>query len=84
MIETFHVEALGYGDGGRGVPVVERLSLRTDNADRVRQRAVRLLKRSQSKQWDRGKVEAVRVVDGAGTEIFRWSVWDEMSGAAGR
>ena len=25
--------------------------------------------------------EAVRIVDGAGDELFRWTLWDELSGA---
>jgi hypothetical protein len=25
------------------------------------------------------RVEAVRILDGAGSEVFRWTVWDDMS-----
>ena len=24
-------------------------------------------------------LEAVRILDGAGSEVFRWTVWDDMS-----
>lgn len=80
MSETYHIEALGYSERGKP-PVVQRLSLRSDGLDRISRRAVLLLRRSTTSQWNAAPVEAVRVVDGAGSELFRWSVWDEMSGA---
>ncbi|MBM0207578.1 hypothetical protein JNW90_34855 [Micromonospora sp. STR1s_5] len=42
---------------------------------------MRLLQRSRSPQWSLAPVEAVRIVDGSGVELFRWTLWDEMSGA---
>ena len=80
MTETFHIEALGFSDGHQMSPVLQRQSVRSDSLDRVRQRAVRLLQRSQTPLWTSGKVEAIRVLDGSGAEIFRWSLWDELSG----
>ena len=80
MSQTFHLEALGFAQSGTA-PVVQRLTVRSDDLDTVQQRAVRLLQRSQTPQWTGGRVEAVRVADGMGAELFRWTVWDEMSGA---
>ena len=81
MSQTFHLEALGFSERGKTTPVVQRLSLRAEAVESVERRAIRLLQRSRTTQWNLAPVEAVRVVDGAGTELFRWSIWDEMSGA---
>jgi hypothetical protein len=81
LSQTFHVEALGFSERGKTTAVVQRLSLRAEAIESVQRRAVRLLQRSRTSQWSLAPVEAVRIVDGAGTELFRWSVWDEMSGA---
>lgn len=83
MSQTYHIEAIGSEDRGRP-PAIQRISIRSNSLDGVRQRAVRLLQRSQAPQWHHGKVEAVRVLDGAGSEVFRWSIWDEMTTPAGR
>jgi hypothetical protein len=81
MNQTYHLEALGFAGRSGSVEAVQRLSIRSDSLERVRQRAVKLLQRSQTPQWNAGRVEAVRVLDGAGSEVFRWTLWDEMSGA---
>jgi hypothetical protein len=40
---------------------------------------MRLFRRARAPQWPGAPVEAVRILDGAGTEVFRWTVWDDMS-----
>ncbi len=79
MSRGYHVEAIGPETRGRPVEVVQRTSVQSDSLERVRQRAIHLLQRSQVPQWAGAPVEAVRVLDGTGTEVFRWSVWDELS-----
>lgn len=79
MSESYHIEAIGPEVRGRRAEIVQRVSMRVEGLVRVRERAVRLLQRSQLPQWAGDPVEAVRVVDGTGVEVFRWSVWDEMS-----
>lgn len=81
MSDTYHLEALGFDVGGRSAPVLQRQTLRSDSFDTVRARAVRLLQRSRTPQWTGGRIEAVRVTDGSGAELFRWSLWDELGGA---
>lgn len=79
MGQTYHIEAVGY-DGGGGAPeVVQRLAVRSDGLEAVYQRAMRLFQRARAPQWAGAPVEAVRILDGAGTEVFRWTVWDDMS-----
>jgi hypothetical protein len=81
LSQTFHVEALGVADRDNVTPVVQRMSVQAQAIEGVQRRAIRLLQRSRTAQWNLGPVEAVRIVDGAGTELFRWSIWDELSGA---
>ena len=81
MNQTFHLEALGFSEAGKAAAIVQRLSLRAEAIETVQRRAIRVLQRSRTSQWSLAPLEAVRIVDGAGTELFRWSIWDEMSGA---
>jgi hypothetical protein len=83
VTQTFHLEALGFSQSGTPVAIVQRQSVRAESADSLQRRAVRLLQRSRSPQWSLAPVEAVRIVDGAGTELFRWTLWDEL-GSTGR
>jgi hypothetical protein len=77
--QTYHIEAVGFEEGGRPAPVVQRLAVRAGALDPVHQRAMRLFRRARAPQWPGAPVEAVRIVDGAGTEVFRWTIWDDMS-----
>jgi hypothetical protein len=80
--QTFHIEAIA-PDAGKG-PAVKRISLRLDNLDQAERKALDLLRLTQTPRWDAGEVEAVRVLDGSGFEVFRWTIWDEMGGRSGR
>lgn len=84
MHQTYHIEALSPDRDGKPVQVVQRATVRSGQQDAVERRAIRLLQRSQLPQWNLGPVEIVRVVDGAGTELFRWSVWEELAAPTGR
>jgi hypothetical protein len=77
--ETYHIEAVGFDEAGKPAPVVQRLAVHSGALDTVHQRAMRLFRRALAPQWPGAPVEAVRILDGAGTEIFRWTVWDQMS-----
>jgi hypothetical protein len=77
--QTYHIEAVGFESGGEAPEIVQRLAVRSDALEAVHQRAMRLFQRARTPQWHRAPVEAVRILDGAGTEVFRWTVWDDMS-----
>lgn len=79
MVETYHIEAIGFEASGRAADVVQRLAMRSAALEAVHHRAMRLFRRARAPQWPGAPVEAVRIIDGAGTEVFRWTVWDEMS-----
>lgn len=76
--ETYHIEILTGPEGelGEGA-VMQRLSVRTETLDAAQERALRLFARARAPQRSGLPAEAVRVVDGAGTEVFRWSRFDE-------
>ncbi len=73
--ETYHIEIIGPEDAP-----VQRASIRSTGLDAARERALRLFRRARVPQRSGPAAEAVRIVDGAGTEVFRWSVWDEGTG----
>jgi len=82
--ETYHIEATGFETSDSRAEVVQRVSVRSDNLDSVTERAMRLFQRLRAPQRQGPKVEAVRVLNGAGMEVFRWSVWNELTKSAAR
>ncbi|MGY2048657.1 hypothetical protein [Methylobacterium sp. JK268] len=71
MRETFHIEITG-PEG-----LVQRASIRVSGLDAARDRALRLFRRARVPQRLGPPAEQVRVVDGAGREVFAWTAWDE-------
>ncbi|KQP31901.1 hypothetical protein ASF49_09490 [Methylobacterium sp. Leaf104] len=78
--ETYHIEVLASEDeaGARGEDTVsQRISVRTFTVEAAKERALTLFARARAPQRSGAPAEAVRVIDGAGTEVFRWSRFDE-------
>ncbi|WP_336491277.1 hypothetical protein [Methylobacterium nigriterrae] len=71
--ETFHIEILG----PEADEVQARVSVRTSDLEGARERALRLFARARVPQRTGNPAEAVRVIDGAGREVFHWSRFDE-------
>lgn len=77
MYETYHIETIAPEDeGGR---VVQRSSVRFPSPEAARERAVALFRRARVPQARGPRVDAVRVLDGAGYEIFSMSARDEAA-----
>lgn len=78
--ETFHIEVLGpetdAAESAEGI-VRQRISVRTGSVEGAKERALGLFARARVPQRSGTPAEAVRVIDGAGTEVFRWSRFDE-------
>ena len=70
--ETFHIEVLGPEEG----EVQTRISVRTHDLEGARERALRLFARARVPQRSGAPAEAVRVIDGAGREVFHWTRFD--------
>jgi hypothetical protein len=70
--ETFHIEVLGPEEG----EVQTRISVRMQDLEGARERALRLFARARVPQRSGAPAEAVRVIDGAGREVFHWTRFD--------
>ncbi len=77
MRETYHIEVLGPEEPGAPGGVQQRVTVRTSSPDGAAERARRLFARARVPQRSGSAAEAVRVIDGAGTEIFTMSRFDE-------
>jgi hypothetical protein len=67
VFETYHIETMEpEAEGGR---VIRRTSVRSNSLEAVKERAHRTFQRSQLPHA-RDDVEAVRVLNGAGYEVF--------------
>ncbi|WP_311273977.1 hypothetical protein [Methylobacterium sp. WCS2018Hpa-22] len=76
--ETFHIEILGAEDEGED-RVRQRLSIRASGPESATERALLLFARARAPQRSGGPAEAVRVIDGAGTEVFHRTRFDETA-----
>ena len=68
MFETYRIETIAPEDEGGGV--VRRTFVRADSLEVVKERALRVLYRARVPQAKGPEVEAVRVLNGAGYEVF--------------
>ncbi|MDP4021737.1 hypothetical protein Q8W71_03790 [Methylobacterium sp. NEAU 140] len=73
MRETFHIEVIGPD----GAEVVTRVSVRVGSLEGAQERALRLFARARVPQRREEPAQAVRVIDGAGREVFFRSRFDE-------
>lgn len=74
MYEVYRIETIaGEGEGGG---VIRRILVRAESLDVAKERALRMLARERSPQAKGPKVEAVRVLNGAGFELFQANVRD--------
>jgi hypothetical protein len=72
--ETFHIETLEpEGEGGR---VIRRMSVRVETVDAAKERALRVFQQARVPQARGPKVDTVRVLNGAGYEVFSVSARD--------
>ncbi len=73
MIEIYHIETIEpEAEGGR---VIRRTSVRSHSIDAVKERALRTFQRARVPHA-RDEVETVRVLNGAGYEVFSISARD--------
>lgn len=74
MPEIYHIEIIGAE--AQGGTILQRLSVRTNSFEAAKERALRLFRRARVPQARGSDVEAVRVLNGAGYELFSLSVRD--------
>ncbi len=74
MIEIYRIESVASEEAGGGV--LRRILVRTDSLEKAKERALKvfsLARRPQSRDPD---IDSVRVLDGAGYEVFSISTRD--------
>jgi hypothetical protein len=71
--ETFHIEVLGPEPD----EIQTRISVRVGSLETAQERALRLFARARVPQRAGEPAEAVRVIDGAGREVFYRTRFDE-------
>jgi hypothetical protein len=74
LIETYRIESLGPEDeGGR---LVQRIFVRASTVEAAKERALRVFRRARVPQNRGPEVDTVRVLNGAGYEVFSVSARD--------
>lgn len=74
MRETYHIETLG--PETEGAAVIHRTTMRADTVEAAKERALRVFRRARTPQARGPEVDAVRVLNGAGYEVFSVSARD--------
>lgn len=74
MRETYHIETVAPEAEGGGV--IHRISVRLESVEAARERALRVFQRATVPQARGPVVDSVRVLDGAGYEVFSVSIRD--------
>jgi hypothetical protein len=72
--EIFHIETVAPEADGGGV--IHRISVRLDGVEAAKERALRVFHRATVPQARGPAVDSVRVVDGAGYEVFSVNIRD--------
>lgn len=74
LIETYRIESLG--PEAEGAALVHRILVRAGSVEAATERARRVFRRARVPQHRGPEIESVRVLDGAGYEVFSISVRD--------
>jgi len=74
VIEVYRIETVASEEAGGGV--IRRIMVRTDSVEKAKERALKVFSLAQRPQSRDSDVEAVRVLNGAGYEVFSISTRD--------
>jgi hypothetical protein len=74
VIEIYRIETVASEEAGGGV--VRRIMVRTDSLEKAKERALKVFALAQRPQSRDPEIEAVRVLNGAGHELFSVSTRD--------
>ena len=74
MFEVYRIETIASEEAGGGV--VRRIMIRTDSLEKAKERARKVFSLARRPQSREQEVEGVRVLDGAGYEVFSISTRD--------
>ncbi len=74
MVEVYRIETIASEESGGGV--LRRIMVRVDSLDKAKERALKVFSLARRPQSRDPEVELVRVLDGAGYEVFSVSARD--------
>ncbi|NBJ13401.1 hypothetical protein [Microvirga arsenatis] len=74
MVEIYRIESIASQEAGGGV--VRRIMVRTDSLEKAKERALKVFSLARRPQSRDGEIESVRVLNGAGYEVFSISARD--------
>ncbi len=74
MIEVYRIETIASDEAGGGV--IRRIMVRTDSLDKAKERALKVFTLARRPQSREPEIQSVRVLNGAGYEVFSISTQD--------
>jgi len=74
VVEIYRIESIASQEAGGGV--VRRIMVRTDSLEKAKERALKVFSLARRPQSRDGEIESVRVLNGAGYEVFSISARD--------
>ncbi|WP_210345898.1 hypothetical protein [Microvirga soli] len=74
MVEVYRIESVASEEAGGGI--IRRILVRTDSVEKAKERALKVFSLARRPQSRDPEIESVRLLDGAGYEIFSISTRD--------
>jgi hypothetical protein len=74
VVEVYRIESVASDDAGGGI--IRRILVRTDSVEKAKERALKVFSLARRPQSRDPEIESVRVLDGAGYEVFSISTRD--------
>ena len=74
MVEVYRIESVASDDAGGGI--IRRILVRTDSVEKAKERALKVFSLARRPQSRDPEIESVRVLNGAGYEVFSISTRD--------
>ena len=74
MVEIYRIESVASEEAGGGI--IRRILVRTDSVEKAKERALKVFSLARRPQTRDPEVESVRVLNGAGYEVFSISTRD--------
>jgi hypothetical protein len=74
VVEVYRIESVASEDAGGGI--IRRILVRVDSLEKAKERALKVFTLARRPQSRDPEIESVRVLDGAGYEVFSISTRD--------
>ncbi len=74
MVEVYRIESVASEEAGGGI--IRRILVRTESVEKAKERALKVFSLARRPQSRDPEIESVRVLDGAGYEVFSISTRD--------